>query len=112
LEATACNARRNGCAHALRISDPAQVPVDERHDIVVANILADSLIELAPVLQQHAQAGARVAMSGILTAQAQRVRNACVPWLDLRLTAELDGWVLLSGSPCTPVVRAAAPRSA
>jgi ribosomal protein L11 methyltransferase len=86
--------------------------VEERHDIVVANILADSLIELAPVLQQHAQAGARVAMSGILTAQAQRVRNACVPWLDLRLTAELDGWVLLSGSPCTPVVRAAAPRSA
>jgi ribosomal protein L11 methyltransferase len=111
LRATAENARRNRCAHALRISDPAGVPPAERYDVVVANILADSLIDLAPALRRHSSPGARVALGGILTAQAERVREACVPWLHLRLTEEFDGWALLSGTACTPVVRAAAPRS-
>ena len=101
LQATADNARRNGRAGGLRITDPARLPRGLRHDVVVANILADSLIALAPTLRHHAKAGARVALSGILTAQAERVRDACAPWLDLCLAAELDGWALLAGNTRT-----------
>lgn len=99
LLATAENAERNGHSAGLRIADPADFPADERHDVVVANILAGSLIELAPALRGHCEAGARVALSGILATQAADVREACAPWLDLRLADELNGWVLLAGTP-------------
>ena len=81
-----------------RVIVTARLPPGPPHDIVVANILADSLIALAPALRQRARDGARVAMSGILTAQAERVCNACAPWLELRLAAELNDWVLLAGT--------------
>jgi ribosomal protein L11 methyltransferase len=98
LEATRANALRNGCAGALTVELPAALPAQARFDVVVANILADSLVALAPVLQRHCAAGARVALSGILAAQAIRVRDACAPWLALGQTAESNGWVLLTGT--------------
>lgn len=97
LQATRENARRNGLGGALRVAHPAALPADELHDVVVANILAGSLIDLAPTLLQHCSAGARLALSGILTAQAHAVREAYAPWLELRIAAEADGWVLLTG---------------
>jgi ribosomal protein L11 methyltransferase len=99
LQATRDNARRNGRTEGLRLADPAGMPPGERHDVIVANILADSLVALAPVLRRHCAGGASVALSGILATQAGRVRDACAPWLDLGLAAELQGWVLLAGTP-------------
>ena len=100
LRATEDNARRNGRSGALRIADPAGLPPGERHDVLVANILAGSLIALAPTFNQHCKTGARVALSGILAGQAEQVRDACAPWLELHLAAELNGWALLAGSAC------------
>ncbi len=99
LQATAQNAQRNGLAAGLHIADPASLPTDGRHDILVANILADSLIALAPMLRRHCKAGARVALSGILAPQAARVCEGCAPWLDLHLASEASDWVLLAGTP-------------
>ncbi len=99
LRASRDNALRNGCDARLRVVDPAGLAAEARFGVVVANILADTLIALAPTLALHCQAGARVALSGILTGQANRVQEACAPWLDLHLAAELDGWALLSGAP-------------
>jgi ribosomal protein L11 methyltransferase len=98
LQATRANALRNGCTGALTVGEPATLPAQAHFDVVVTNILADSLVALAPVLQRHCAAGALVALSGILAAQAMRVRQACAPWLVLGQTAEADGWVLLTGT--------------
>lgn len=98
LRATADNARRNGCADRLRVAAADELPDGERHAVVVANILADSLIGLAPRLRAHAEAGACVGLSGILAAQAGRVRAGCAPWLDLPVARESGGWVLLAGT--------------
>ena len=99
LQATLENAQRNGRQQGLRVMDPRDIGDDERHDVVVANILADSIISLAPRLRQHCQAGACVALSGILDTQAARVCEACAPWLELHLAAASSGWVLLAGTP-------------
>lgn len=99
LVATRDNAARNGLSAGLRACGIDGVAPGERHDVVVANILAGSLIELAPALAGHCAAGARVALSGILAAQAGAVRERCAPWLALRTAAERDGWVLLAGTP-------------
>lgn len=99
LAATRENALRNGCEARLHVAEPGDVPLEPRYDVVVANILADTLIALAPGLARRSAAGARVALSGILAAQASRVRAACAPSLALEVAAEASGWVLLTGTP-------------
>ena len=97
LQATRDNAQHNGCLAGLRVVEPAQLPGRERYDVVIANIVAQVVIDLAPRLSRCCRTGARVALSGILTTQAAKVRGACAPWLDLHVAGELDGWVLLAG---------------
>lgn len=97
LVATRDNAARNGLAAGLSVCGTDGVAADARFDVVVANILAGSLIELAPTLAGHCAAGAPVALSGILASQADPVRDACAPWLSLRTAAEQNGWALLAG---------------
>jgi len=99
LLATRDNAARNGLASGLAVCGIDGVAADARFDVVVANILAGSLIELAPTLAAHCAAGAPVALSGILASQADQVRDACAPWLALHTAAEHNGWALLAGTP-------------
>jgi ribosomal protein L11 methyltransferase len=99
LAATADNATRNGVAGRLRVTLPDGIGSGERYDLLLANILANTLIGLAPVLHRHCAAGARIALSGILTTQAARVREACAPWFALDLAGERAGWALLAGTP-------------
>jgi ribosomal protein L11 methyltransferase len=94
LTAATENARRNGVA--LRLLHP-RVPLETAFDIVVANILANPLCVLAPLLVAHTRPGGRLALAGILLAQVEQVRQAYRPWLDLTLRAELEGWALLEG---------------
>ncbi|MCB6178425.1 50S ribosomal protein L11 methyltransferase [Rhodobacter sp. Har01] len=46
------------------------------YDLVFANILKGPLIELAPAMASHTQAGARVILSGLLVVQAESVIQA------------------------------------
>lgn len=93
--AARANAERNGVAPrffaaAGNLGRPAR--------IVVANILAQPLIVLAPLLARLTTAGGRLALSGILSEQAQAVRVAYGPWYDFEPVQEAEGWVLLSGT--------------
>jgi ribosomal protein L11 methyltransferase len=92
LETARANALANGVA--LNPMLPDTLPAAD-YDIVVSNILAQPLIVLAPLL---AQRGRRIALSGILDAQASEVAQAYAPWVDIALTASDEGWALLAGS--------------
>jgi ribosomal protein L11 methyltransferase len=76
---------------------PDDLP-EARCDIVVANILANPLVMLAPALARRVRAGGRIALSGILETQAEAVRAAYSPWFMIAPTARAEGWVLLSGA--------------
>ena len=68
-------------------------------DIVVANILSNPLRVLAPLLAGLTKpGGGRLALSGVLVSQAAEVAAAYAPWLSLTVSAEAEGWVLLSGT--------------
>jgi len=97
LLATRENAERNRRAAGLIVSHPDELAAGAGHDVLVANILANTLIGLAPRLRVNCRSGAPVALSGILVAQAPRVRDACAPWFELEVAAEQDGWALLAG---------------
>lgn len=91
VETTRENARLNNVR--LRAAAPEAI-TPERYDLVVANILAQPLIVLAPLL---ATRGRRIALSGILEEQGAEVAAAYAPWIRLAAHASADGWVLLEG---------------
>jgi ribosomal protein L11 methyltransferase len=88
------NARANGVAAAFELPDALPV---RAFDVVVANILANPLILLAPVVAARVRPGGRLALSGILDAQAPDVIAAYAPWFTLRAWRSAEGWVLLAG---------------
>ena len=101
LAAARDNAAQNGTALGLRHS---REKLEERFDIVVANILTNPLCVLAPLLAGRIAPGGRIALSGVLAAQAQQVIAAYAPLVVLQAGAEHDGWVRLEGQhrgqPC------------
>jgi len=97
LEASRDNAGRNGIAdERFPVYLPADLP-QEPADVVVANILADPLVSLAPQITGLVKRGGRLALSGILAEQAEEVRAAYAAHFQLDPTATLDGWVRISG---------------
>ena len=94
LEAAGGNSRANQVA--VRVWTPEALPPGD-YDVVVANILANPLIVLAPVLTARARKGGTLALSGILEAQAEDVAAEFRPAIDLDVTGSEDGWVLLEG---------------
>jgi len=94
LDVTRDNATAN--AVELRAFAPEALPRD-RYDLVVANILARPLIELAPCLAQCAEQGAGIALSGVLASQADEVLHAYRDRFEISVTASEGEWVLLSG---------------
>jgi len=96
LTATTDNAQRNDVQNKVEVRSPEQFnPLQA--DVVLANILAGPLVELAPRLSATLRPGGSLVLSGILEAQAEEVGNAYAtdfPGLEKKV---LDGWVLLTG---------------
>lgn len=70
---------------------PAQV------NVVLANILAGTLIELAPALCARLLPGGALVLAGILRQQVHEVRAAFAPHISLQVFAEREDWAALSG---------------
>ena len=96
LVATRENALRNKVLNTLVIQG-----CDENSewavDLVVANILAGTLIQLAPLLAGALHPGGRILLSGILEHQAENVSTAYEQWIPGMQVQTLDGWVAISG---------------
>lgn len=94
LEAARYNASRNDVRLDVR---DAQQDIPESARITVANILANPLRMLAPLLASRTRAGGSIALAGILEEQADAVIAAYAPWARLAVVARESGWVLLAG---------------
>lgn len=96
LAATTANAGANDidCIRACR---PEALPAALRFDTVVANILSDALIELAPLLCGRLAPGGRLALSGVLASQAEALQAAYAPWIELSERRQRNDWILLAG---------------
>jgi ribosomal protein L11 methyltransferase len=89
------NAAENGAAVEFVPTDA--VPADH-FDVVVANILANPLKVLAPLLAAHTRRGGTVVLAGILDTQVDSVRAAYSPWFDVVDSATNEGWTCLVGT--------------
>jgi ribosomal protein L11 methyltransferase len=94
LAVARANAERNGVAGEFL---DGRAPLALAADIVVANILANPLKLLAPLLMSRCVRGGQLALSGILSGQAREIENYYGPSIAFAPPAETEGWVCLSG---------------
>lgn len=97
LDASRDNATKNGCAARVVVCGPEEIETGRQYDVLVANILSGTLIELGPVISKLLQPNARLALSGILEDQAAAVCAAWSGWAELNTSMQDQNWVLLTG---------------
>jgi ribosomal protein L11 methyltransferase len=106
LTATQDNAMRNQIAPealtvSLPIPHPAPLPEGEGEepsvDYLLANILAQPLLDLAPLFATLVRPNGKIVLSGILETQVDAVRSRYQTWFDMGYLETLEGWACLSG---------------
>jgi len=65
---------------------------------VLANILSQPLINLAPRLAGLTTPHGRLVLAGLMTAECEDVTAAYLPWFDMEPSATRDGWIRLVGT--------------
>lgn len=94
LESTAANAARNEVGGTIACQLPEDFSATAA-DVVLANILAGPLVELAPVLIGCCKPGGQIVLSGLLEEQVREVARAYQPVCAVSATAVRDGWARL-----------------
>jgi len=98
LLATVENARRNNLPEdAMPVFLPPDCP-EGQVDVMLANILAGPLAELAPTLSGMYKVGGKLCLSRILAVQAASVMAAYHPWFEFDQIAENKEWVRLTAN--------------
>lgn len=98
VEAAEINSEANDAPASYYL--PEATP-EGNFDIVVANILANPLMFLAPNLLARVKAGGHLVLSGVLAQQADEVIGVyrkTDPSVELSVWKEKDGWVCIAGS--------------
>ncbi|MEA3240476.1 MAG: 50S ribosomal protein L11 methyltransferase [Pseudomonadota bacterium] len=75
LENAAKNCRLNNCEQTISLSSRSLDDLEEKFDLVVANIIAPVLVKLASQLVEKLHPGGRLILSGILAEQLEMVRK-------------------------------------
>ncbi|PQK76172.1 MULTISPECIES: 50S ribosomal protein L11 methyltransferase [Pantoea] len=97
IQASRDNAERNGVADRLSLYLPHQQPENLQADVVVANILAGPLRELAPLIRVLPKSGGHLGLSGVLESQAESVCEAYRTHFALDPVAVKEEWCRITG---------------
>jgi ribosomal protein L11 methyltransferase len=96
LLATHENAARNHITTGLETGLPNSVK-DQKVDILIANILAQPLLELATNLAKLVKPGGKILLSGILKEQSEQINQAYSPWFSMQPIVFKGEWCRLTG---------------
>jgi len=94
VDATIDNARRNGVAGVVDASTRAVDDVEGEFDLVLANLLAPVVVELAPALRRLTAPSGALVVSGVLADRHDHVVAALAPLTVLEV-ARRDSWAAL-----------------
>lgn len=97
LAATRENAARNGVADRL-VSCETEAQLPPECDALLANIVSETLLALAPALAARVAAGGSLLLSGILAGQEAEVTARFSAWFDMTRFARREGWAALHGA--------------
>ena len=90
------NAEKNHVQQQIEITDNNKT-IEKNFNIIVANILAKPLIELAPYFYKKLNKEGAICLSGILEGQINIIKDAYLKYFNLSEIKIKDGWVMMSG---------------
>ena len=90
------NAEKNHVQQEIEITDNNKT-IEKNFNIIVANILAKPLIELAPYFYKKLNKEGAICLSGILEGQINIIKDAYLKYFNLSEIKIKDGWVMMSG---------------
>ncbi len=96
LDASRDNAERNGVADRLELMLPADYRAAPQ-PVLVANILAGPLAELAPLFAASVMPGGVFALSGILAGQHEELLLRYGAWFDELAVTQREDWIRIDG---------------
>lgn len=105
LLSTQNNAKNNGLSEkniltllptALNNALQKSTMPPKKANLILANILANPLITLAPIFAELVDVGGMIVLSGFLENQIESVFEAYQPWFKMLETDTINGWVRLS----------------
>ena len=97
LIATIDNAEKNNVSHNIKTYLPKDF-LNQAVPLLLANILASPLIELAPYFADLTLTNGQIVLSGILAEQADDVLAAYQPNFDIQIWKQQGDWVCLAGT--------------
>ena len=80
--------------HALL---PEQFSLNDKVDTLIANILTQPLLELAPYFAELIKPKGNLVLSGILATQAELIINTYSAWFEIANISHKEEWVRMSG---------------
>jgi ribosomal protein L11 methyltransferase len=95
LENALANARLNGVERMIRFSSVPLTSIRRRFDLITANILSHTLIELAPHLKRILAPGGRLILAGFLADEAAEVLSHYRPKLRCVSRRTHRGWTTI-----------------
>ncbi|NOX93234.1 MAG: 50S ribosomal protein L11 methyltransferase [Gammaproteobacteria bacterium] len=96
LIATHDNAHKNRVAENIDAVLPDALP-GLQTPLLLANILAQPLMDFAERFATHVSPGGHIVLSGILAGQAKQVAARYESWFSMEPAISRDGWVRLNG---------------
>ena len=96
LIATCDNAKKNNVANKIKTYLPNEFP-EQQTSLLLANILASPLIELAPYFAELTTTQGQIVLSGILAEQAENVLAAYKTYFEIQIWKQQGDWVCLAG---------------
>lgn len=96
IEASRINAERNDVAAKVDLYLPQDFPTQQA-DILIANILAGPLGELAEQFSANVAPGGLFALSGILSGQEQELLEIYARWFDGLVVTQREDWIRING---------------
>jgi len=98
VDASLDNARRNGIDPDLLQVSLASNFDSGRVDLLIANILAGPLVELAPKFASMIKFGGKILLSGILKTQLNDIKCVYQSYFDLDPESVLEDWARITGT--------------
>ncbi len=98
LEATRRNADANGVDNCVVTGLPALLSDGPNCDLMLANILCEPLLQLAPTFSSLIRPGGVLVMSGVLVEQIESIRLGYNEWFNFDQIESQDDWALLIAS--------------
>jgi ribosomal protein L11 methyltransferase len=95
-EAAVTSTELNAKANHVQLLAGLPEKAKGQYQTVLANILATPLKVLAPLLCSYVATDGSLVLAGILERQADELKAAYAPWIQLQVADSEDGWILMT----------------